>query len=142
MSLGISIAPASDIPIFRQLLMQIHREVALGRIKVGEQLPAVRVMAESLLINPNTVARAYQELIREGVLESRTGRGVFVVQRRQVFSDAERVRRLTESVEELCHEALLLDVDLAETRTLLESTWKKLQHETVTVTMPEERKKK
>jgi len=142
MSLGISIAPASDVPIFRQIVMQIHREVALGRLKIAEQLPAVRVMAESLLINPNTVARAYQELIREGILESRTGRGVFVAQRRQVFSDAERLRRLAGPIEELCHEAMLLDVGLPETRALLEATWKKLQQEAVEVSMPQEKRKK
>ena len=85
MSLAFSISPASDVPIFRQILQQMHQAVAVGRLQVGEQLPAVRVLAEELVINPNTVARAYQELIREGSLESRSGRGVFVAERRQVF---------------------------------------------------------
>jgi GntR family transcriptional regulator len=59
-SLAFSIAPASDVPIFRQILQQVHHAVAVGRLQVGEQLPAVRVLAEELVINPNTVARAYQ----------------------------------------------------------------------------------
>ncbi|MEZ0256970.1 MAG: GntR family transcriptional regulator, partial [Chthoniobacter sp.] len=88
MSLGISIAPASDTPIFRQIIHQVQQAVALGRLQVGEQLPAIRVLAEFLVINPNTVARAYQDLIRDGILESRSGRGVFVSQKRQVFADA------------------------------------------------------
>ncbi len=128
MSLGISIAPASDIPIFRQIVQQVQQAVALGRLQVGEQLPAIRVLAESLVINPNTVARAYQDLIRDGVLESRSGRGVFVSQKRQVFADAERERRLRLAAEQLCHEAILLDFDLPQVRATLEETWADLRN--------------
>ena len=127
MSLGISIAPASDIPIFRQIVQQIQQAVALGRLQVGEQLPAIRVLAESLVINPNTVARAYQDLIRDGVLESRSGRGVFVSEKRQIFADAERQRRLRLATEQLCHEAILLDFDLPQLRATLETTWSDLR---------------
>lgn len=129
MSLGFHISAASDVPIFRQLVRQIQRAVAVGQIAIGEQLPAVRVLAETLIVNPNTVARAYQELIREGVLESRSGRGVFVTERRQIYSDAERERRLRESAGQLCHEALMLGADLNETRSILETTWKGLRNE-------------
>ncbi len=129
MSLGFSISPASDIPIFRQLVQQIQRAVVVGKLRVGEQLPAVRVLAESLVINPNTVARAYQELIRDGVLESQAGRGVFVAERRQIFSEAERNRRLRQATEQLCHEAVLLDVSQAEVQTILRDAWKNLQRE-------------
>jgi len=131
MSLGISIAPASDIPIFRQIIQQIQQAVALGRLQVGEQLPAIRVLAETLVINPNTVARAYQDLIRDGILESRSGRGVFVSQKRQVFADAERQRRLRQATEQLCHEAILLDFDLPQVRHTLEETWSDLKESAV-----------
>ena len=127
MSLGFSVSPASDVPIFRQLVQQIQRGVAVGKFRVGEQLPAVRVLAEELVINPNTVARAYQELIRAGVLESQAGRGVFVSERRQVFSDAERGRRLAHSARQFCHEALLLDAGLPEAREILERAWEELR---------------
>jgi len=129
MPLSFSISPGSDTPLFRQIMQAIHRAVATGRLQVGEQLPPVRTLAESLLINPNTVARAYQEMIREGILESRSGRGVFVSERRQVFSDAERHRRLRHCVEQLCHEAMLLDFRLPEIRSLLDATWTELQRE-------------
>jgi GntR family transcriptional regulator len=137
MSLGFLISPASDVPIFRQLVQQIQRGVAVGKLPVGDQLPAVRVLAEELVINPNTVARAYQELIRDGVLESRAGRGVFVAERRQVFSDAERIRRLQHAARQLCHEAMLLDAGLPETRQILEEIWGDLQR-----TTPSEPKRK
>lgn len=133
MSLSISISPASDVPIFRQIIQQVHRAVAVGRLKVGEQLPAVRTLAEELVLNANTVARSYQELIREGILESRSGRGVFVSERRQVFSEPERVRRLQHAAEQLCHEAILLGAGLPEARSTLEAKWKELQRETHTI---------
>lgn len=121
------ISPASDVPIFRQIQQQVQRAVATGRLGVGEQVPSVRALAESLVVNPNTVARAYQELIRSGVLESRSGRGIFVAERRQVFSEAERNRRLQLAAEQLCHEAILLDSTFPEVRALVESAWRELQ---------------
>jgi len=142
MALAFSISPASDVPIFRQIVQQIHRAVALGQVRVGEQLPAVRTLAEMLVINPNTVARSYQELIRDGVLESRSGRGVFVTEKRQVFSGEERLRRLQHAAERLCHEAMLLDSGLPEIREILEKKWKEIQRETRGVETKEEKKKK
>jgi GntR family transcriptional regulator len=142
MALAISLSPASDVPIFRQITQQVHRAVSMGRVSVGEQLPAVRVLAEELVINPNTVARAYQELIREGLLESRSGRGVFVTERRQIFSNQELTRRLQQAAEQYCHEAILLGYELPEIRTILEAKWKQLRRETHFIENPEERKKK
>jgi GntR family transcriptional regulator len=142
MPLSFSISPASDIPIFRQIVQQIHRAVALRHLPVGEQLPAVRILAEILVVNPNTVARAYQELIRDGVLESQSGRGVFVSERRQVFSNAERARRLHRSAEQLCHEAVVLGAGLPETREIVDQAWEELQRETRTIETSQERKKK
>ncbi len=128
MSLVFSLSPASDIPIYRQIIQHIRRNVIQGQLQLGEQLPAVRVLAESLVVNPNTVARAYGELIRDGLLESRSGVGVFVAEEmRQVFSNAERKRRLDHAVEQLLHEALLLDFPLPDVRATLEEQWKTLQ---------------
>ncbi len=127
MALAFSISPASDVPIFRQIMHQIQRAVAVRTLGVGDQLPPVRTLAETLIVNPNTVARAYQELIREGLLESRSGRGVFVAERRQVFSEAEQTRRLRNLAEQLCHEASLLGSTWPELRLLVEGIWKELQ---------------
>ncbi len=68
MPLAISLSPASDVPVYRQIATQIAQAAVQGRVALGEQLPAVRVLAEKLVVNPNTVARAYQELIRDGLL--------------------------------------------------------------------------
>src|ERR1700744_4110650 len=136
MALAFSISPASEVPIFRQITQQIQRAVASRALQVGEQLPAVRTLAETLVINPNTVARAYQELIREGLLESRSGRGVFVAERRQVFSEAEQARRLRLLAEQLCHEAAFLGVPWSEVNDLLASTWKELQRKPDAKSLP------
>jgi GntR family transcriptional regulator len=130
MSLAFSVSPASDVPIFRQIIQHIQRTVAVGHLQVGDQLPAIRVLAEEILVNPNTVARAYQDLIRDGVLESHAGRGVFVSKRRQVFAHAERQRRLQAATEQLCHEAMLLDFKLPDVQARLEEVWPELEHET------------
>jgi GntR family transcriptional regulator len=141
-SLSFSISPASDVPIFRQIAQQIQRAVAVKRLQIGEQLPAVRALAEELVINPNTVARSYQELIHEGILESRAGRGVFVAEWRQVFSEEERLRRLLQAAEQLCHQAILVGSGLPEIRAVLDAKWEELQQATRTVGTSKERKKK
>jgi len=129
--LAFSLVPTSDVPIYRQIVQHIRRAVAQGKLQLGEQLPPGRTLAEELVINPNTVARAYQELIRDGVLESRSGVGVFVAARvRQVFSQAERDRRLAHAIEQVLYEALLLDFSLPEVRSALEEQWKTHQTQT------------
>ncbi len=73
-----SIDPRSGVPIYLQLIEQIKRAVALGTLEASEQLPTVKALAIDLTVNPNTVARAYRELERDGVIETSPGRGSFV----------------------------------------------------------------
>jgi GntR family transcriptional regulator len=70
--------PASGTPLYVQLVERLKHSIATGAIRAGEQLPSVRKMAEDLLINPNTVVRAYRDLESEGIVELRHGSGVFV----------------------------------------------------------------
>ena len=70
--------PTSGTPLYVQLVERLKHSIAIGAIKAGEQLPSVRKMAETLLINPNTVVRAYRDLESEGLVELRHGSGVFV----------------------------------------------------------------
>ena len=108
MPLEISIATGSAAPIYRQIADQICRAVATGQLVPGEQLPSVRTLAEQLVINPNTVARTYADLIRDGVLEAHQGKGVFVAQRRAVYTKTERLRRLETSLEAYVNEGIYL----------------------------------
>ena len=70
--------PASGVPVYLQLIEQVKHAIDIGALRPGDQLPAIRRVAEDLVINPNTVAKAYRELEHEGVIELRQGSGAFV----------------------------------------------------------------
>lgn len=67
-----------DTPIFAQIVEGIRLAIASGRIELGDKVPSIRELAVCLRVNPNTVAKAYQELERRGILEVRRGMGTFV----------------------------------------------------------------
>src|SRR6056297_2886515 len=69
---------AGDVPIYEQLIRQVKLAVADGLLSGGQRVPSVRQLANELAINPNTIARAYQQLQADGVLESLRGRGMLV----------------------------------------------------------------
>jgi GntR family transcriptional regulator len=70
--------PASGVPVYLQLIEQVKHAIDVGALRPSDQLPAIRRVAEDLVINPNTVAKAYRELEHEGVIELRQGSGAFV----------------------------------------------------------------
>ena len=80
---------ASGVPIYLQLMEQVKHAIETGALRSGDQLPGIRPLAEELVINPNTVAKAYRELEHEGVIELRHGAGAFV-------SGAAREKKLTD----------------------------------------------
>ncbi len=130
MPLDCRISTGSTIPIYRQLIDQIRLAVVRGRLAPGDQLPSVRGLAVRLVINPNTVARAYRELARDGVIESRQGKGYFVAQKRQVYAKAERRRRLSVLLDALVSEAALLDFSEDEVITALRKRLREFGQET------------
>src|SRR5438034_10390831 len=69
---------SSGVPVYRQLMEQVTEALESGALRPGEPLPGIRPLAEELVINPNTVAKAYRELEHEGVIELRHGAGAFV----------------------------------------------------------------
>jgi GntR family transcriptional regulator len=84
--------PSLGVPIYLQLMEQIRHAIETGAIRPGEQLPGIRPLAEDLVINPNTVAKAYRELEHEGVIELRHGSGAFVAERSGSKKDEGRLR--------------------------------------------------
>lgn len=99
---------ASRVPIYEQLISQVREAIARGDVKPDDRLPTVRELSQTLLINPNTVSRAYAELARDGVLHNRPGRGVFVAAQKGELSHAARQRRLIESLDKFLTEAVHL----------------------------------
>jgi GntR family transcriptional regulator len=68
----------SGVPIYRQLVQQVRRDVMLGRLRPGDQLPSVKEVVDSLSVNPNTVVKAFSELEHQGLVVRRQGIGTFV----------------------------------------------------------------
>lgn len=108
----VRISDQDGVPIYMQLVSQIKFLVSSGRLAPGEQLPPVRKLAEQLVVNPNTVARAYRELESEGVVACRQGSGVFVADGVSPLARREQNRILAERVDVLLTEARQMNVDL------------------------------
>ena len=120
MNLNLAINTGSPTPIYKQITDQVRLAVATGKLAVGDQLPSVRALAEELVVNPNTVARAYTDLAREGLIESRAGRGVFITRKRKMFTREEGRRRLEPLMEGLIGEAMVMDFSREELREAFE----------------------
>ena len=97
--------PSSGVPIYLQLMEQVKHAVETGALRAGEQLPGMRPLAEELVINPNTVAKAYRELEHEGVVELRQGAGAFVTGQARAKKATDKVRAgqavVAEAIEKL-----------------------------------------
>jgi GntR family transcriptional regulator len=128
MPIAFNINTGSDTPIYKQITDQVRLAVTAGKLAVGNQLPSVRALAEDLVVNPNTVARAYGDLLREGLLESRAGRGVFITHKRKIYSRAEGWRRLEPLLNALIGEAMILDFTREELREAFEEKLGKWKH--------------
>ena len=127
LALELHITPGSPTPIYRQIVDQIRHGVAGGSRQPGDPLPSIRALAEQLVINPNTVAKAYGELVRDGLIESRPGRGYFVADRRQIYSDEERNRRLEEALQSFLSDALVLNFSPEEVRSAIDQGLSRIQ---------------
>jgi GntR family transcriptional regulator len=92
-----TVDPHTGVPIYLQLIEQVKRSVALGVLSAGERLPTVKQLATQLTINPNTVARAYRELERDGIIETSVGRGSFVRGDHAIDTAAQALSSVTSS---------------------------------------------
>ena len=106
----IRVSTNDGIPIYLQIINQIKYMVASGRLEPGDKLPPVRKLAEQLLINPNTVARAYRELEAANVLNTRQGSGVFVSDGGSPLARKEQKRILRERIDLLIAEAKQMNI--------------------------------
>ncbi len=104
------ISTQDGVPIYLQIVQQIKLLVASGRLQSGDELPAIRTLAEQLTVNPNTVARAYRELEVAGIVEKRRTAGTFVADQGSPLAKRERTKLLTERIDQLLAEAEHLSV--------------------------------
>ena len=108
----IHISTSDGVPIYLQIVNQIKFLVASGRLAAGEELPPIRGLAEQLLINPNTVARAYRDLEAAGIVEKRRTAGTYVSDQGSPLARRERVKILTARIDALLAEARHMDVSI------------------------------
>ena len=108
------ISPTDGVPIYMQIVQQIRRGVAPGELVPGEELPSIRALADQLVVNPNTVARAYRDLETAGVVTSSRGMGTYVADTNVKSVKSERKEVLTPTVDSLIVESRQLRVPLSE----------------------------
>ena len=123
----IHLSQRDGVPTYLQIVQQVKHLVASGRLQVGEELPPIRVLAQQLLINPNTVARAYRELETAGIVAKRSTTGTYVSDAGSPLARRERLRILTERIDALLVEARQLNIDTDEILDLLRQRDKALQ---------------
>lgn len=122
----IQINAQDGTPIYQQIVDQVKYLVAAGRMQPGDEMPPIRVLADDLTINPNTVARAYLELERAGVVYKRQGSGTYIAEVHSVLSRREKVKVLTKRADSLLTDALHLGVEFDDVVELLRD-----RHETM-----------
>jgi GntR family transcriptional regulator len=122
-----TINPTTGTPIYQQLTDQVCAAVARGRLRPDERLPSVRELSQTLVVNPNTVARAYTELEREGVLYTRPGLGVFVRGSQPPLPKKARRERLLSGLDQLLVDAVRFGFSADEVLQLIEERMKQFQ---------------
>lgn len=119
--------PSSGVPIYVQVETQIKNAIAAGALKPGQPLPSVRKLAAELGINPNTAARAYQELEREGTITTVPGGGTFIGAGQPRFMKAERIRRLQPYARQIAVEGTQLGLSETDILDLVQEELAKLE---------------
>jgi GntR family transcriptional regulator len=102
---------ASDRAVYLQIIDQVKRDVALGRLAKEERLPTVRQLAQQLALNPNTIAKAYRQLEQEGIIVTRSGAGAFIANLDTMLSKSVRRRLICDELDRIVVEAFHMQID-------------------------------
>jgi GntR family transcriptional regulator len=123
----IRIDNASSRPIYHQIIDQIKRDIALGRLKAGAKRPTVRRLAGQLVLNPNTISKAYRQLEQDGIIVTRPGAGAFVAELSTNLSRSVRKKLLCEQLELTAVEAVHMQIDAGTLSNWFKSMLKKFK---------------
>lgn len=137
--MDIHISLSDGVPIYQQIVTQVRYLVAAGRLKPGAELPPIRSLADQLQINPNTVARAYRELERDGTVEKRSTKGTFVTESVSRLAAKHRQSALHERIDQLLAESVQLGFSLEQllNQIHMRSRVMEKQHSKSTIRKPE-----
>jgi GntR family transcriptional regulator len=117
---------SQKFPIYEQIVAQVIFGVAAGTLEVGELIPSVRELAQRLLVHPNTVARAFQELERRGVVAARRGRGMEVTPEAPALCRQERQEIVRGRIREALREAVQSALPAEDVQRLVEEELKRV----------------
>lgn len=117
--MDIIISNSSNAPIYEQIIAQVKQQIIQGKLRGGDPLPSMRNLAAQLRISVITTKRAYEELERDGFIESYTGRGSFVKEQNQEFIKEETLRQIEALLENAVNKARLTNVSLDELQDIL-----------------------
>jgi len=123
-TVNFSLDPANGTPIYRQIIQQIEYAILSGRMRPGDRLPTIRSLAVDLKTNPNTIARAYNELEIRGILATQVGSGTFISDKKPVMEDDSLNRKIREVIGRFVQEMRDLGVEKRELVKLIESFMK------------------
>jgi GntR family transcriptional regulator len=116
----IHVSPDDGLPVYKQIFNQVKYLVASGVLRPGEELPPIRALASQLVINPNTVARAYRELEHAGIVVKRGTVGTFVSDAPSPFARRERLRVLRQRIDTLLADASHMGVGVEELKDMID----------------------
>jgi GntR family transcriptional regulator len=123
------ISTADGVPIYLQIVNQVKYLVASGRLAPGDEIPPIRVLAGQLVVNPNTVARAYLELERAGIVVKRHGSGTYISENGSPLAKKQRVKILSQRIDTLLAEAKHLEMEPEELIQLIKDRQQSMQPE-------------
>jgi GntR family transcriptional regulator len=118
--ISFSLDPVNGVPIYRQIIQQIEYGILSGRMKSGDRLPTIRSLAVDLKINPNTIAKAYNELEIKGILATQVGSGTYISDKRPEAEEDARLQKVGEVLGRFIQEMKNLGVNMEELITLIE----------------------
>ncbi|WP_129598988.1 GntR family transcriptional regulator [Anaerophilus nitritogenes] len=121
------IDPRSSTPIYQQIIEGVKENILKGLIEPGDKMPSVRELAKMMTLNPNTVAKAYQELERQKVIETFRGRGTFVSMEYEAKKDGEKMTELKDIFKKAIVEAYYMGIDKKEIMIMIDEIIKELE---------------
>jgi GntR family transcriptional regulator len=133
LTVNLHISSHDGVPIYLQIVNQVKFLLASGRLAAGEEIPPIRVLAEQLVVNPNTVARAYLELERAGIVVKRQGSGTSIAETAPPLARRDRIRLLGPRLDALVAEARQLDLTNDELVKMVQQRYAQMDKETSTL---------
>jgi GntR family transcriptional regulator len=127
-AINLNVVTGDPRPIFKQIVEGLRMEIACGNLAVGSKLPSVRGLAMQLMINANTVAKAYNELTTQGLVEPRQGLGLFVAKPTQRLNQQEQEKQLATAIDKFVNDVAYLDFDKGDLLSRIDNAISKLSN--------------